>query len=166
MISPKFILLFVLVAVVLVSGCSQPPGPNNPSDTGSSPSAPEHPAAPEAPPANAVTGSPSDSPQPPANPEPIPPAPQVKEFSLTAKQWEFSPSTITVKKGDHVKLTIKSMDVTHGFNLPDFNVNANLEPNKETVVEFTADKSGTFTFFCSVFCGSGHSSMKGTLVVE
>ncbi len=90
----------------------------------------------------------------------------VKEFTMTAKQWEFQPSEITVKKGDTVRLKITSIDVNHGFALPDFNVNARLEPNKEVVVEFTADKAGTFSFFCSVVCGSGHSGMKGTLIVE
>lgn len=92
--------------------------------------------------------------------------PQVVEISMTAKRWEFEPGTITVKKGQKVKLNIKSVDVTHGFALPDFGVSQRLEPGKEVTVEFTADKKGTFTFFCNVACGSGHSGMKGTLVVE
>ncbi len=90
----------------------------------------------------------------------------VKEFSMIAKKWQFDPSTINVKQGDKVRLKIKSIDVTHGFSLPDFNVNENLEPEKEVVVEFIADKKGEFSFFCSVFCGEGHSGMKGKLVVE
>ena len=90
----------------------------------------------------------------------------VKEFSMIAKKWQFDPSTINVKQGDKVRLKIKSIDVTHGFSLPDFNVNENLEPEKEVVVEFIADKKGEFSFFCSVFCGEGHSGMKGKLIVE
>ena len=91
---------------------------------------------------------------------------EVKEFTMTAKQWEFNPSTITVNKGDRVKLNIKSLDVNHGFAISDFNVNSRLEPGKETVVEFVADKTGTFTFFCSVQCGEGHGGMKGKLIVN
>lgn len=90
----------------------------------------------------------------------------VREFSITAKRFEFVPSMITVKKGDKVKLTITSTDTTHGFSLPDFNINKALEPNQPVDVEFVADKVGTFTFKCNVPCGSGHSSMKGTLIVE
>ncbi|KKQ23713.1 MAG: cytochrome c oxidase subunit II [Candidatus Roizmanbacteria bacterium GW2011_GWC2_37_13] len=89
----------------------------------------------------------------------------VKEFTLTAKQWAFDPATITVKQGDKVRLKITSLDVTHGFSLPDFNVKVDLNPNAETVVEFTADKTGEFTFFCSVVCGTGHNDMKGKLIV-
>ena len=90
----------------------------------------------------------------------------VKEFTLTAKRFEFSPSTITVNKGDKVKITITSMDVTHGFSLPDFNINERLEPNQPVTVEFVAGKTGTFTFRCNIICGSGHSSMSGTLIVK
>ncbi len=89
-----------------------------------------------------------------------------KEFTVTAKTWEFQPSTITVKQGDRVKLKITSVDVNHGFNLPEFNVKANLQPNQEATVEFTASKKGTFNFFCDVFCGEGHQNMKGQLTVE
>lgn len=93
------------------------------------------------------------------------PAPSVKSFIMTAKQWEFTPGTITVKKGDTVRLSIKSIDVDHGFAISAFNVNTPLQPGETTAVEFVVDKTGTFTFFCSVFCGAGHGSMKGTLVV-
>jgi len=90
----------------------------------------------------------------------------VKEFTMTAKQFDFDPATIKVKQGDKVRLKIKSVDVAHGFGLPDFNVSVDLAPGQEQTVEFTADKKGTFTFFCSVFCGSGHPDMKGKLIVE
>lgn len=111
--------------------------------------------------------SPSPSPQ----PAPSPSGDQatqssVKEFTMVAQQWEFQPSTITVKRGDAVKLTIRSVDVAHGFSLPEFNVDSRLEPGQDTVVEFIAERSGSFPFRCSVFCGSGHGDMRGTLVVE
>lgn len=91
---------------------------------------------------------------------------EIKEFSITAKNWEFNPDIITVNKGDKVKLTITSVDVSHGFAISDFNINKRLEPGQTTNIEFIADKSGTFTFFCSVQCGHGHSRMKGQLIVK
>ncbi len=90
----------------------------------------------------------------------------VRQFTMTAKQWEFSPDTITVNKGDTVVLSVRSIDVAHGFALPEFGVNEQLEPGKVVEVEFVADKTGTFSFFCSIVCGAGHGDMKGTLVVE
>ena len=94
------------------------------------------------------------------------PAPSIQSFELTARQWEFEPGTLTVKQGDTVHLTITSTDVSHGFYLPAFNVSETLIPGETVRVEFVADQKGTFTFSCNVFCGSGHSHMNGTLVVE
>lgn len=90
----------------------------------------------------------------------------IKEFTITAKQWNFEPSVITVNKGDRVKITITSADVAHGFAISDYGVNKRIDAGKTEVVEFTADKTGTFTYRCSVPCGSGHSTMGGTLIVE
>lgn len=91
---------------------------------------------------------------------------KVKEISMTAKQWEFIPGTITVNKGDRVKLQITSTDVTHGISLPAFGVNKRLPPGRTVEVEFTADRTGTFSFACSVYCGAGHGGMKGKLIVK
>jgi len=90
----------------------------------------------------------------------------IKAFSMTAKQWVFIPDTITVNEGDTVKLTIESVDVDHGVMISDFNVNEHLSPGETVNIEFVADKKGTFTFFCNVFCGSGHSGMEGKIIVE
>ncbi len=90
----------------------------------------------------------------------------VKEIVIQAKSWEFIPPVITVKQGDSVALKITSIDVDHGFMLPDFGVDVKLKPGKTETATFTADKKGEFTFFCNVFCGAGHKDMKGKLIVE
>lgn len=89
-----------------------------------------------------------------------------KEFIITAKQWSFSPAEIKVKKGDTVILKLKTIDVAHGYSIPEFGVNAEIKPGKTTVVEFKADKVGTFTSACTVYCGVGHMGMSGKLIVE
>lgn len=89
-----------------------------------------------------------------------------KEFDITAEKWSFSPSTITVNEGDTVILNIESTDVTHGFFIEEFGVDETLTAGETVTVEFIADEKGTYSFFCSVFCGSGHSDMNGTLIVE
>jgi len=93
----------------------------------------------------------------------------VKKISITAKKYEFQPGTnspIIVNQGDTVKLTIKSIDVTHGFGLPEFGVDVKLRKGETVEVEFVADRKGTFDFKCTSFCGSGHGRMRGKLVVE
>lgn len=90
----------------------------------------------------------------------------VKEIRIVAKQFTFEPSTITVNKGDAVRLVVTTADITHGLNIPGYGINENIQPGKETTIEFTADKVGEFKFFCSVPCGGGHREMTGKLVVN
>lgn len=90
----------------------------------------------------------------------------VREIRLIAKNWQFEPPEIKVKENERVRFLIKSIDVDHGFFLPAFGINQRLKPGQEVTVEFVADKKGEYQFFCNVYCGSGHSDMKGKLVVE
>ena len=90
----------------------------------------------------------------------------VKEFKMTAKQFVFDPATIEVNKGDKIRLIVTSIDVPHGIAIHEYGINERLDPGKPVTIEFTADKEGTFTAFCSVFCGSGHSNMKGKIIVK
>ena len=91
---------------------------------------------------------------------------ETKEFTINAKQSVFEPSTIKVKLGDKVKLTLTSLDVSHGFTLPEFEINETIPAGKSIQIEFIASKKGNFEFYCSVYCGAEHSQMKGTLIVE
>ena len=90
----------------------------------------------------------------------------VHEFQITSRKYEFGPSSLRVKKGEHLRLVIAALDHDHGFRLDEFHINKKIERGKTVMVEFTADKAGTFPFRCSNFCGLGHGGMKGTLVVE
>ncbi len=88
------------------------------------------------------------------------------EFTITAKSHEFDPSVITVKKGEKVRLLITAADRDHGFKLEGYDIDQVLKQGHTETIEFTADKAGTFTFKCSVYCGRGHGKMKGKLIVE
>src|SRR5215831_19266419 len=90
---------------------------------------------------------------------------QGAEIKITARKYQFDPNTVTVKKGDHVKLVITALDHDHGFRLEAFKINQRLKKGVPTTIEFTADQAGTFPFECSHFCGVGHGKMKGRLVV-
>jgi len=100
----------------------------------------------------------------------ISPNGQVKEFEISAKTWEFSLKTIEVNAGDTVVLKITGLDdgagSGHGFALSEFGINKLVTKDQTTTVRFVADKTGTFTFRCVVYCGTGHYGMTGTLIVK
>jgi len=88
-----------------------------------------------------------------------------KVIRIGAKRFDYAPAHLTLKKGVPVVLELRSSDVLVGFNLPDFNVRGDMIPGKPTRVRFVPDKTGTFTFLCDIFCGSGHERMQGTITV-
>ncbi len=90
----------------------------------------------------------------------------VKEFTVKAFRFGFEPSVISVSQGDTVRIIADTVDVPHGLAIEGYGINLYLNGLKPQIAEFVADKSGTFAMYCSVPCGSGHSSMRGTLVVN
>lgn len=92
--------------------------------------------------------------------------PVERVIHITARKFDFSPDSITLKKGEPVVLEISSADREHGFNLRAFGVRTNISPGKVSRIRFTPDKTGKFTFSCDVFCGDGHEDMTGTVIVN
>jgi len=90
----------------------------------------------------------------------------VRVVQMSAFRFGFDPNPVIVNEGDQVKLVVSSTDVTHGFSIAEFGVNVQLFPGRPSIIDFTADRSGTFIFYCSVPCGAGHSSMRGRLIVK
>ena len=91
--------------------------------------------------------------------------PAERVIQITAKKFEFSPDSITLKKGEPVVFEISSGDRKHGFSLRAFGIRSDVLPGKVSRIRFTPDKTGKFTFSCDVFCGEGHEEMTGTVVV-
>jgi len=94
-----------------------------------------------------------------------PAQPKEKVIRIGAKRFDYTPGELTLKKGEAVILELTSSDVLMGFNLPDFNLRADVIPDKVTRVRFVPDKTGSFTFLCDIFCGTKHEEMNGRLTV-
>ena len=85
----------------------------------------------------------------------------------TAERGGFRPARIVVKRGQKVRIRILAEDVTHGFQLLHFGVDAGaIKTGTIKTVEFTPDRAGEFPFYCSVRCSPLHMALMGTLVVE
>jgi nitrosocyanin len=94
-----------------------------------------------------------------------------KKFTLASEQIGdtkfWLPSTIVVQQGDKVTLNLKNevpgSAVTHGFELPAYNVSEVVtRGEKPKVVHFTADKAGVFPYYCQLH----GAHVGGQLVVE
>ncbi|MBI1754664.1 cupredoxin domain-containing protein [Candidatus Azambacteria bacterium] len=91
----------------------------------------------------------------------------VKTFSVSGQNFSFTPSEIRVKKGDKVRINFTNAGGwPHDWVVDGFNAQApQVEAGKSSSVEFTADKAGTFEYYCSVG-QHRQQGMVGKLVVE
>ncbi len=90
----------------------------------------------------------------------------VKEFTVDGSNFKFEPATMSVNKGDKVKITFKNTGGFHDFVIDELSVKTKqIGANASETVEFTADKVGNFEYYCSVGNHRG-MGMKGTLTVK
>jgi cytochrome c oxidase subunit 2 len=82
-----------------------------------------------------------------------------RRIEITARKYSYTPNQITLKKGEPVVLVFHTVDVTHGFKLPEMNVKSDIKKGKDTEVSFTPTEVGHFVGKCAHFCGKGHGSM-------
>ncbi len=90
----------------------------------------------------------------------------IKTFTVSGQNFSFTPSTITVNKGDAVKIIFKNSGGMHDLRIDAFNVTTPvIGSGKEASVQFVASKTGTFEYYCSV---GNHRAMGmfGTLIVK
>lgn len=92
-------------------------------------------------------------------------APNRREVTITARNYEFSPNRIEALQDDLVKVTLRSEDEAHSFVIDGYRIMKRIPAGASTTFEFRADKPGTFAFYCSMTNAEGHRRMKGELVV-
>jgi nitrous oxide reductase len=78
-------------------------------------------------------------------------------------KW-FSLKEIDVKKGDKVRIKVTNTKGMHNFVIDEYGISQETPLNKETVIEFTADKAGEFVYYCS-HPGHREGGQWGTLKV-
>lgn len=91
---------------------------------------------------------------------------QTQVFKIIGENFKFSQNEIRVKKGDRVKINFESTGGFHDWMVAEFNAKTSrVNTGGKASVEFVADKTGEFEYYCSV--GQHRQmGMKGKLIVE
>jgi cytochrome c oxidase subunit II len=97
-----------------------------------------------------------------------PAAPAARTIEVTAGEYVFTPAVIEAAEGESIVLKARATDgKKHGLAIKELGVKVALPKTGEVVsIPFKAGAPGTYTIACSVYCGKGHSRMKGRLVVS
>lgn len=76
----------------------------------------------------------------------------VKEFTVVGTNFRFSPNNLTVNKGDTVRITFRTDSGMHDWRLDEFNAKTNVlrTAGASETIEFVANRSGEFEYYCSV----------------
>jgi heme/copper-type cytochrome/quinol oxidase subunit 2 len=109
-------------------------------------------------------------------------APQDRSFTITGQKYAYDPPVIHVNEGDRVRILLVAKDVTHGFYLEGYDLDARSRPMDSSFwvrrpsmkedyhevqeVNFVANRNGKFRYRCSQTCGYMHPFMQGELIVE
>jgi cytochrome c oxidase subunit 2 len=85
---------------------------------------------------------------------------------IHASQFQFRP-VLQLKKGQTYRLLISSTDVQHGLSLRKLGKSYNFQviPGYLYVVKLTPQDTGEFSLVCNEFCGLGHHTMTGRVIV-
>jgi nitrous-oxide reductase len=96
--------------------------------------------------------------------------PHAVTVNMTMIRSAYKPETIEVREGDRVTFRMTNVetirDMTHGFALPDHDLNVALPPGFTKTIEVDAGKPGVYWFYCTNFCSALHLEMRGRLVVQ
>jgi len=92
--------------------------------------------------------------------------PNRREFSITARDYRFTPDRLEVTQDDLVKITIESADNAYSFTVDAYRLSRRIPAGGKTTIEFRADQSGSFKFYSDMTSDARHKTMTGELVVR
>lgn len=95
---------------------------------------------------------------------PIVAPPPGAEVYLVGMTYQWYP-ILQLQAGATYRLHMSSLDVNHGFSLYPLNVNFQVVPGYDYALEVTPTASGDFRIICNEFCGIGHHTMVGRVIV-
>jgi cytochrome c oxidase subunit 2 len=88
-----------------------------------------------------------------------------RTIEVHARRFVFEPSTVTVRRGETVRLRLFSDDVPHSLLIRELGINVVATKSHPGETVFTAGQPGDFEGRCGRFCGPGHGRMFFTLKV-
>jgi cytochrome c oxidase subunit II len=84
---------------------------------------------------------------------------------IIASAWNFKPNTMKVPVGSEITFKVTSRDVTHGLLIEGTNINLMILPGQIAEATQKFNTPGTYLFVCHEYCGTGHQTMSGKIIV-
>jgi len=95
---------------------------------------------------------------------PVVEPPAGADVYMIGMMWQWRP-VLRLHAGTAYTLHISSLDVNHGFSLYPVNVNFQVVPGYDYGLRIVPNSTGDFRVLCNEFCGIGHHTMVGKVLV-
>lgn len=86
------------------------------------------------------------------------------EVFMVAQAFMWRP-VLQLKRGETARIYLSSYDVQHGMSIQPMNLNFQVLPGYVYVVHLTPESTGEFPIICNEYCGLGHHTMAGRIIV-
>jgi cytochrome c oxidase subunit 2 len=83
---------------------------------------------------------------------------------MIGMMWQWMP-VLRLHEGVAYTLHLSSLDVLHGFSLYPVNVNFEIVPGYDYGLRIVPNRAGDYRVICNEFCGIGHHTMVGRVLV-
>ena len=92
--------------------------------------------------------------------------PNLYEAVVVAFEGGFDPSELRFPVGAEVRFRVRSVDLVHGFLIEGTDIEVEVDPLEPPEASYTFTEPGEYLMHCYIYCGGGHPSMLGTVIVE
>lgn len=88
------------------------------------------------------------------------------QATIIGRAWSFMPAELTVPAGAEITFVATTVDVIHGFNIEGTRLNMMLIPGQISRNTYTFKEPGEYLMICHEYCGLGHHTMAGKIIVQ
>jgi len=96
---------------------------------------------------------------------PIVHPPPTSDIYLLAHNYDWGNFILELEQGELYRLHLASMDLRHAIVVHELKLMNRIKPDELKVIEFAPKTVGRFKMVCGEWCGMGHASMVGEIIV-
>jgi len=91
--------------------------------------------------------------------------PANSDIYLLAQNYHWGKYTLELQKGVTYRLHLATLDMKHAIIVRELKLMNRIKVGEFKTIEFAPIKAGQFDIICGEFCGAGHASMVGSIIV-
>ncbi|MES0371340.1 MAG: hypothetical protein ABUK11_03585 [Mariprofundaceae bacterium] len=84
---------------------------------------------------------------------------------MLARNYDFGKFTLELQKGKTYQLKLAAKEMRHAIVIHQLGIQNRIKVGEIKTIEFIPKRAGTFDVICGEWCGMGHASMVGKIII-